>query len=40
VQYDDAYDTFIMEMNEQIARYKQEVIAPRKKKGKTNNVFL
>jgi len=32
VQYDDAYDTFITEKNEQIARYKQEVIAARKKK--------
>jgi len=32
VQYDAAYDTFITEMNEQIERYKQEVITPRKKK--------
>jgi len=31
VNYDDAYDTFINEMNEQIERYKKEVIKPRKK---------
>jgi len=30
VQYDAAYDTFISEMNEQIERYKQEVIPARK----------
>jgi len=30
VQYDEAYDTFITEMNEQIERYKQEVIPARK----------
>lgn len=30
VQYTDDYDTFIMETNEQISRYKQDVITPRK----------
>jgi len=31
VNYDDVYDTFINEMNEQIERYKKEIIKPRKK---------